>query len=142
MTDIEIRYAESDADVVAIHAFLCVVAGPLLPGPIDPKDSATEVWRVVNQECAIVAMRGPLLVGSLGIIRPNYWWNERISFLANRWFHALPGQGIGRLLLREGDRFAKQVDLELHIIDENKGRLLILNRSPRRGAPLIPSETL
>jgi hypothetical protein len=131
MSNIIVRFAESDADTIAIHCFLCVVAGPMLPGPIDPKKSATEVWRVVNEECAIMAMDGDLLVGSLGIIRADYWWGNQ-KFLANRWYHALPGRGIGRMLLNEGERFAKEVGLELHIIDEAKERLLILNRHPAR----------
>jgi hypothetical protein len=131
MSNITLRFAETDQDVVAIHAFLCIVAGPMLPGAIDPKKSSTEVWRIVNQECAIVAMDGALLVGTLGIIKADYWWGNK-KFLANRWFHALPARGIGAMLLHEGERFAKEVGLELHIIDEAKGRLLILNRHPAR----------
>lgn len=131
MSDITVRYAESDADVVAIHAFLCVVAGPTLPGPIDPNDSATEVWRVVNHDVALMAMKGDLLVGTMGLIRPKFWWGN-IWFLCNRWFFALPGTGAGRLLLKEAIEIAKSSELELHIYDETKGRLTILNRSDRR----------
>jgi hypothetical protein len=131
MSNITLRFAETDEDVVAIHAFLCIVAGPMLPGPIDPQKSATEVWRIVNQECAIMACDGALVVGSLGIIKVDPWWGNK-KYLVNRWFHALPAQGIGALLLYEGDRFAKEVGLELHIFDEAKGRLLILNRDPAR----------
>lgn len=135
----ELRYASGDADVVAIHAFLCIVAGPTLPGPIGPKDSATEVWRVVNDECALMAMQGDILVGTLGIIRPKWWWNNDCAFLVNRWFFALPGQGAGRLLLDEGIKIATDAGLELHIIDEAKQRYKIFNRDPRRTAtpPLI-----
>lgn len=131
--ELVIRYAQTDADVVAIHGFLCVVAGPTLPGPIDPKDSAIEVWRVVNHDVALMAMRGELLVGTLGIVRPPFWWNSKLHFLANRWFFALPGSGAGKLLLREGAAIAAASELELHIHDEAKGRLVILNKSKNRG---------
>lgn len=131
MSDATVRFADSDQDVVAIHAFLCVVAGPLIPAPIDPQKSSTEVWRVVNHECALMAMRGDTLVGTLGIIKGDFWWGNQ-GVLYNRWFHALPGDGIGKLLLDAGDDFARDLGLELHIIDETKGRLVILNRNPLR----------
>lgn len=137
MPDITVRFAETDQDVVAIHGFLCVVAGPNLPGAIDPKKSATEVWRVANNECALMAIHqgSGKLVGSLGIIKPDFWWGEDgNSFLVNRWFFALPGLGAGKLLLEQGIAIAKDAGLELHIIDERRGRLKIFNRDPRRDA--------
>jgi hypothetical protein len=131
MTDLTLRYASSDADVVAIHGFLCTIALPVLPAPIDPKESATEVWRVVNHECALMAMQGEILVGTMGIIQPKFWWSTG-HFLVNRWFHALPSLGAGALLLREAITIAKTNDLELHIFDETKQRYRIFNRHPRR----------
>lgn len=130
--DLTIRYAESDADVVAIHRFLCVVAGPTLPGPIDPKDSATEVWRVVYEDVAVMALDGDKLVGTIGLIRPLSWWNNKVPFLANRWYFALPGMGAGRALLKEAIGIAVASDLELHIFDETKQRLKIFNKSKNR----------
>jgi hypothetical protein len=133
--NIVIRYAATDEDVVAIHQFLCVVAGPTLPGPIDPKDSSIEVWRVVNHDVALMAMRGDLLVGTLGLIRPKFWWGK-VWFLANRWFFVLtPKTGIGKPLLKEGIAIAKASDLELHIYDENGGRLKVFNKSEKRHVP-------
>lgn len=129
---ITLRYAESDADVIAIHGFLCVVAGPTLPGPIDPRDSSTEVWRVVNHDVAIMAMNGDMLVGTIGLVRPSFWWNAKLAFLANRWFFALQGLGAGRLLLQEARAIAESSDLELHIFDEAKGRLKIFNKNKNR----------
>jgi hypothetical protein len=134
MSNITVRFAEGDSDVITIHGFLCVVAGPMLPGPIGPAPSATEVWRVVNHECAMVAIRDGKIVGTIGIIKAKFWWSDDLHFLANRWFHSLPGEGIGKLLLDEAERFAIGLGLELHIIDETKGRLLILNKSPLRQA--------
>lgn len=135
LTDqVVIRYAETDADVIAIHGFLCVVAGPTLPGPIDAKDSATEVWRVVTRDVALMAMRGDTLVGTFGLVNPSFWWNEKIKFLANRWLFALPGHGAGKALLKEGIAIATASGLELHIFDETKGRLKIFNRSKNRAS--------
>jgi hypothetical protein len=123
--DLELRYASTDADVIAIHGFLCVVAGPKLPGPIDPKDSATEVWRVVNHDVALMAMNGDKLVGTIGLIKPDFWWNTKLGFLANRWFFTLPNMDAGKLLLKEAREIAKASNLELHIYDETKGRLIV-----------------
>lgn len=131
MTDITIRYAESDNDVVAIHRFLCVVAGPMLPGPIDHKDSAVEVWRVVNHDVALMAMRDGLLVGTMGIVAPKQWWNEKLSFLANRWLFVIPGSRSFKPMLKEAVAIAKASDLELHIIDEQRERLSIFNKKER-----------
>jgi hypothetical protein len=131
MTDLVLRYAETDADVVCIHGFLCITMGPMLPGPIDPTKSATEVWRVVNHEAAMMVMRQDKLIGTLGLIKPDFWWGNQ-NFLTNRWFSCLPGFGAGRLLLREADRFAKDVGLECFIYDEAKGRVTLLNKSPDR----------
>jgi hypothetical protein len=132
-TDITIRFAESDQDVIAIHGFLCVVAGPMLPGSIDAHDSSVEVWRVVNHECALMAIdnRSGLLVGTLGLVKGKFWWGKQ-EFLGNRWFFTLPDSHTAKPLLEEGVRFAKDLGLELHIYDETKGRLTILNKSPLR----------
>lgn len=126
---VEVRFAETDQDVVAIHRFLCAMAGPLLPGPIDPKDSIEEVWRVCSDDVALMAVKDGHLVGSIGLIRPKMWWGK-FFILANRWFFALPGAG--KPLLQEAIAIAKASELELHIIDETKSRLKIFNRSPKR----------
>jgi hypothetical protein len=129
--EVVIRFAEGDADVVTIHRFLCVVAGPTLPGPIDPKDSATEVWRVVNEDVALMAMSGDSLVGSIGLVNPKFWWGKA-RFFANRWFFSVPGFDAGAPLLKEAIEIAKASGLELHIIDENRQRLKIFNKSKNR----------
>lgn len=130
---ITIRYAESDADIVAIHRFLCVVAGPMLPGKIDHKDSATEVWRVVKDSVALMAMNDDnLMVGTMGIVRPEYWWNASLHFLANRWLFAIPGSRAAKPMIREATVIAKASNLELHIFDERRERLVILNKSKMR----------
>lgn len=130
-SELEIRYAQSDADVVAIHGFLCVVAGPALPGQIDPKASAIEVWRVVNHEAAVMAIRGDRLVGTIGIIQAPSWWNPKVRFLTNRWCHCLPGSGALKPLLAEATEIAKANEQEFILIDEAGGRVVILNKKKR-----------
>ena len=129
-----IRYAKSDEDVVAMHRFLCIVVGPTLPGQIDAKDSVEEVWRCTNHDVALMAMRGPLLVGTLGIIQPSAWWNRKEKFLANRWLTTIPGSRTLLPLIREGVAIAVASKLELHIYDETKERLVIFNKNPLRQA--------
>lgn len=129
--DITIRYAQSDDDVILIHRFLCVVAGPTLPGPIDAQKSAIEVWRVVNHDVALMAIRDDQLVGTLGIIQPEHWWGQS-KFLANRWFFTLPGSRAGKPLLKEAKAIALASELELHLITEDKGKVVILNKSRHR----------
>jgi len=131
---IVVRYAESDDDVIAIHRFLCVVAAPGLPGPIDGQDSAREVWRVVTHEVALMAIADGRLVGTLGLVRAPFWWNNKLAFLANRWFFALPGSHAGKPLLKEARAIARESELELHIFDERRERLMIYNKSKNRGA--------
>lgn len=130
---LSLRYAQTDDDIIAIHRFLCVVAGPTLPGPIDPAESIGEIERVVKHDCALMAIKDDRLVGSFGIIRPKCWWGK-VHFLVNRWFFALPGMGAGKLLLKEARAIAEASALELHVFDEAKERYVIFNRNPRRDA--------
>lgn len=134
ITKLEIKYADTDAEIVAIHAFLCIVAGPTLPGPIHHKDSAIEVWRVVKHDVALIALRDGKIVGTIGLVKPKFWWGRK-HFLANRWFFTLPGSHSGPPLLKEAIGIAKASDLELHIFDETKGRLKIYNKSKKRHVP-------
>jgi hypothetical protein len=72
----------------------------MLPGPIDPKKSIEEVWRVVNEEVAVMAIEDGRLIGTMGLIRPAFWWGD-IHFLVNRWLFAIPGSKAWRPLLKE-----------------------------------------
>lgn len=139
MSDLTVRFAEGDGDVIAIHGFLVATMMPLLPYDIDAQNSAVEVWRVVNKECALMALDGDLLVGTIGIVKAPLWWAKDRFFLANRWLSVLPDSGALRPLIHEAVSFAKGLagpddpgGLELHIYDEQAGRITILNRHPRR----------
>lgn len=78
-----------------------------------------------------MAVRDDDLIGTIGLICPEHWWGKS-KFLANRWFFILPGSGAGRPLLREAKAIAVASDLELHIISEERGKILILNKSEYR----------
>jgi hypothetical protein len=152
-SDLVVRFAQSDADVVAIHRFLLVVAGPTLPGPVDGKESAIEVWRVVDPPSpdnprppsgygfALMAMRGNLMVGTLGVINPRFWWNPALGFFASRWFFTIPGQHAAKPLLSEAKSVAIGAGLELHIYNEARGTITIFNKSKTRSEinPLLPA---
>lgn len=135
---IQIRYATTDDDCIAIHRFLFVVTHGTLPGPVDGPRSATEVWRVAQHDVALMAVRDDVLVGTMGLVQPDFWWGN-VKFLASRWFFAIPGSGAGKPLLAEAEAIAKGSGVELHVFDEAKGRLVIFNKSPLRGKPTFLS---
>lgn len=114
-TPVIIRYAETDDDVIAIHRFLLVVAQPAMRCPVDVEASLLEVIRVAKEEVAIMAIKDGLLVGTMGLIRPNWWYNPKFSFLADRWHFVLPEHMHGlanKLLIEEARKIAGMADLE------------------------------
>jgi GNAT superfamily N-acetyltransferase len=122
-----IRVAETDEDVVAIHAFLCRVAtdSGALQATIDPEDSINEVWRVVHHECALMAIIGDRLVGTLGLIQVPWWYNKGHYFLTDRWFFVLPEHRngvIGKALLADAAVVAEASDLPPPIINLKQRR--------------------
>src|SRR6184192_3504775 len=86
---IEIRYAMTDDDVIAIHRFLLVVAQPAMHCPVDPHKSLLEVLRVAKEEAALMAVKDGMLVGTMGIIKPTWWYGQG-EFLVDRWHFVLP----------------------------------------------------
>lgn len=131
---IVVRYAATDADVVLIHKFLCFIAGPKLPGAIDPKDSIHEVWRVVKDEVALMATRGDDLVGTMGLALLRQWWGN-VRFLGNRWFFCVPGSRAWKPLLKEARAIAVASEVECIIASEERGKITILNKSRLRAGP-------
>jgi hypothetical protein len=131
MSEVTVRYASTDDDVILIHRFLCIYAGPLLPGPIDAQKSAIEVWRVAVQDVALMAIQDGQLIGTLGPVFPEHWWSK-LKFSANRWFFCAPGSKAWLPLLREAKAIAVGSGFELHIISEGRGKILILNKSKHR----------
>lgn len=84
-----IRFAETDEDVCNIHRFLMIVAAPHLWGEIDVQKSLAEVLRVTVEEAAIMAIVDDMMVGTMGIIKP-VWWYGPDEFLTDRWNFCLP----------------------------------------------------
>lgn len=117
-----IRFAESDQDKVAIHQFLMVVAAPHLWGSINVEKSLREVIRVVDEEAALMAILDGHLVGTMGIIKPVWWYGDD-EFLTDRWNFCLPQfyhTEVERALETEAYRLAD--DAGLRFINQGKIR--------------------
>ncbi len=133
--DIIIRYAETDDDVIAIHRFLLIVAQPAMRCPVDPKDSLLEIIRVTKENVALMAIKGGLLVGTMGLIDPVWWYNPKHRFLADRWHFVLPEHQHGPVnvaLMDEASKIAASAGLEfIHQgkIREKGGQKLLMPRS-------------
>ncbi len=129
-----IRRAETNDDVIAIYLFVSVLAQPVLLCPIDMQKSVTEITRIVhdpNYGFALMAEIDGELVGSLGIICPE-WWYGKASFFTDRWlflFPALQNAGIGAALIAEAHAVAYAAGLPLVIND----KIRQLNRATADG---------
>ena len=125
----ELRYAESEPDMTAIHQFLLVVAEPVLQAPVDPLESLQEIIRVVRDEMALMLVHDGHLVGTMGVIQASWWYNPKVSFLTDRWHFTLPDipPAWGRMLLDEAVSVAERADLKF-----------IHNGKIRRGKTSVP----
>jgi len=112
----EIRPAESEADAVAIHRFLCAVAPPVLHCPIDAEKSLAEVRRVVGERdygFAYLACADGEIVGTIGAIFVSWWYGDD-HFFTDRWFFSVPAhRWAGPRLLAEADAIARAVGVPL-----------------------------
>lgn len=130
-----IRYAETDDDVIAMHRFLLVVAQPAMQCPVDAQDSLLEIIRVTKEEVALMAIRNGLLVGTMGLISPSWWYNTKCRFLADRWHFVLPELHHGDVnaaLIDEARKIAADAGLQfIHQgkIREKGGHKLMMPRS-------------
>lgn len=116
-----LRYAQNDNDVIAIHRFLLVVAAPALLCPVNIEKSLIEVIRVARDEVALMAMRGDMLVGTFGLIKPTWWYGDG-EFLTDRWNFIAPPEvhsGVGKLL----DDEAKAIADAAGLIFINQGKI-------------------
>lgn len=94
--------------MIAIHRFLLVVARPALLCQVNVQKSLLEVIRVTKEEVAIMAMRGDMLVGTLGLIRPVWWYGDD-AFMTDRWNFCIDSEkhgGAGQLLEAEAKAIA------------------------------------
>jgi GNAT superfamily N-acetyltransferase len=111
-----IRPAESEADAVAIHRFLCAVAPPVLHCPINAEKSLAEIRRVVGERdygFAYLACAGDEIVGTIGAIFVSWWYGDD-HFFTDRWFFSVPAhRWAGPRLLAEADAIARAVGVPL-----------------------------
>jgi GNAT superfamily N-acetyltransferase len=113
-----IRYATPD-DVQRIHFFLCLVSGPVLLAPINAAKAWMEIARILESktEFALIAEVDGELVGTLGIIAPDWWYSDE-KFMTDRWFFVYPQlawKGVGMALMAEAALIAQSVGLPLII---------------------------
>jgi nucleotide-binding universal stress UspA family protein len=121
----EIRFAVTDDDVIAIHRFLLVVAAPAMLAPVSAVKSLHEVFRVAAQEAAIMAIVDGFLVGTLGLMKVDWWYSDEGSFLTDRWHFVLPQHKHGpidKALLNEARAIAD--DAGLPFVNQGKIRRL------------------
>lgn len=108
-----IEYAATDDHAIAIHRFLLVVAQEAMVGAVDAQKSAAEVWRVVNDECALMLVHDNRLVGTMGVIAAD-WWYSADRFMTDRWHFVLPAYKNtphAALLMQEALAIAKAAGL-------------------------------
>jgi len=122
--DVEVRFAESEQDVTHIHRFLMVVAAPYLWGSIDVEKSLREVLRVTMEEAALMAIVDGVMVGTMGIIKP-VWWYGNDEFLTDRWNFVLPQfhhTPVEAALMAEAKQLAEEAGLRF--INQGKIRAM------------------
>jgi hypothetical protein len=132
--DVVIRPAVTDDDVIAIHRFLLMVARPAMRCQPDIEQSLLEIIRVTKYEAALMAVLGNNMVGTLGVIKANWWYNPSVDFMTDRWHFVLPqfhNGPVDKALLGEALAIADIAGLEF--IDQGKmrernGRLLMMPR--------------
>lgn len=135
--DIEIRFAQTDVEVVAIHRFLCVVAMPMMRCPLDPVGSLHEIFRVAAKEAAMMAIIGDKLVGTMGVMKAEWWYGYagQSDFLTDRWGFILPSLNhspVFDMLIEEAHALASAAGLEFIYqgrIRERHGKLMAFPRA-------------
>ena len=122
--------------MIAVHRFLLIVAQPAMRCPVDPVGSMEEVFRVAAQEAAIMAVLDDKLVGTLGVMKAEWWYGIKgqRTFLTDRWHFCLPQfyhTAVDRKLIAEAEMLANQADLEFvdnGKLRERNGKLLLMPR--------------
>lgn len=87
--EISIRYAATDEDVCNIHKFLLIVARPMMRCPVNIVKSLNEIIRVAKYEAALMVIHNGIMVGTMGLIKPDWWYGDE-AFLTERWHFVLP----------------------------------------------------
>lgn len=102
--------------MTAIHRFLLVVApqAGAVRCPVNVVKSLQEIIRVTRDEVALMLMRDDMLIGTMGIINPTWWYGDA-GFLTDRWHFVLPaidGTPAAKMLMDEALAVAKLAGLE------------------------------
>lgn len=102
--------------------------------PVNIVKSLEEVWRVVRDEAALMLMKGDLMVGTMGIINPVWWYSDE-GFLTDRWHFVLPDYDDtpdAGLLLDEAIKIAETAGIIfIHQGKARRGKKGILRMRPR-----------
>lgn len=148
---IDIAYAQTDADIVMVHRFLCIVAQPVLLAPIDPVKSIIEIERMVKNPAAgfvLMAIMDDRLVGTLGVIATD-WWYAQDTFLTDRFFFVVEAgrnTGIGKALEDEAAAIARELNVNLIINGKMRRKgasvFVTLPRTHAAAEPKEPADVL
>lgn len=129
------RYAQNDDDVIAIHQFLLEHAKDAMRCPVNHEKSAREVWRVCSESVGIMVFVDGDLVGTLGLIDPEWWYGDG-RFLTDRWHFMKPEfyhSAAAAALFDEAKKIAAEAGLEfIHqgkIRGEKSGALRMMPRA-------------
>lgn len=91
-----------------------IVAQPAMRCPINVVKSLNEIIRVAKHEAAIMVMHGDVMVGTMGIIKPEWWYGDG-EFLTDRWHFVLPAfvhTPTAECLMTEAKEIARITGLE------------------------------
>jgi GNAT superfamily N-acetyltransferase len=141
MSDINIVYASTDADVILVHRFLCMTSAPQLMVPIDPLKSVTEVNRLVKDPSAgfvLMAIHEGRLVGVFGVMATS-WWYGHGDFLVDRFFFvidAMHNKGVGKMLEAEALKVAQALNVPLVIHGKTRRKGAAHIQVPRTYEPV------
>lgn len=111
------EYAKTFEQAVVIHRFLLLEVSAELEkrgGAIDAEKSLNEIIRVCEEGAAIIALKNDCLIGTMGIIRWTWWFNN-VDFMTDRWTAVVPEfrhQGVKQLLLDEVKKIADGAGLQ------------------------------
>jgi hypothetical protein len=131
VSEIEIRYAATDEDVCNIHKFLLIVARPLMRCPVNVVKSLNEIIRVAKYEAALMVIHNGVMVGTMGLIKPEWWYGDG-EFLTERWHFVLPSfenTQAAKALMDEAKAIAALAEIEFI----HQGRI----RPPKNGVSLM-----
>lgn len=111
-----------------------IVAKPALQGEVNVVKSLNEIIRVAKFEAAIMVMHNDIMVGTMGLIRPTWWYSDA-DFITDRWHFVLPAfmhTPTADALMIEAKEIARLAGLKfLHNGKIREGKDGVLRLTPR-----------